>query len=98
MRQFRYLTPARAELRGAARYYRDRSPRVAGSFMAAVQVAVEAVLEFPEAAAIVQGDTRGKVLLKFPYTILYRMDGDVVVIVAVMHQKQRPEYWADRIK
>jgi toxin ParE1/3/4 len=98
VRQFRYLFPARTELRAAARYYRDRSPRVAVSFVAAVQVAVDLVLEFPESAPVVLGRTRAKKIPKFPYTILYQMDDDVVVIVAVMHHKQRPEYWAERIK
>ena len=97
MNKFVYLAHARSELRNAAFYYRERSRRVSASFLAAVQNAVDQVLEFPQSAPVVRGHVRGKVVSKFPYTLMYRVDGDKVVILAVAHQKQRPEYWVDRI-
>ena len=97
MNKFAYLAPARIELRNAAFYYRERSSRVAASFLAAVQAAVDQVLEFPESAPFVRGEVRGKTVSKFPYTMMYRVDGDTVVILAVAHQKQRPQYWVGRV-
>jgi hypothetical protein len=31
-----------------------------------------------------------------PYAIVYRIEGTVAVIVAVMHTSRRPGYWAGR--
>jgi toxin ParE1/3/4 len=33
---------------------------------------------------------------RFPYQIVYRISGDSVWIVAVMHQSRRPGYWKKR--
>jgi hypothetical protein len=33
----------------------------------------------------------------FPYAIVYLDEPDKIVIVAVMHMRQRPGYWKDRI-
>ena len=78
MTTYRYLAPARGELRNAAHYYRERSRRVAASFMVEVQKAVNQVLEYPES------------------TLMYRRVDEVVIILAVAHHRQRPEFWIDR--
>jgi hypothetical protein len=37
------------------------------------------------------------VFAKFPYKLIYFVDGGVVVIVAVAHDKRRPGYWRGRL-
>lgn len=96
MIRFRYLAPARNELRNAAQYYRERSPRAASSFMASIQDAIDQIVEFPESAPTIRGQVRGKVISRFPYTLMYLVEQGVVLVLAVAHQKQRPEYWIDR--
>lgn len=96
MTTFRYLSPARGELRNAAHYYRERSRRVAASFMVEVQKAIDQILEYPESAPVIRGEVRGKVVARFPYTLMYRVAAEVVVILAVAHHRQRPEFWMDR--
>ena len=32
-----------------------------------------------------------------PFGILYRIDPHEIVIIAVMHLRRRPGYWADRV-
>ena len=90
MIKVRYLAPARSELRGAAHYYRERSLRVASSFMSSVQDAINHLVQFPESAPII------RVISRFPYILMYRLEDDVILVLAVAHQKQRPEYWIDR--
>jgi plasmid stabilization system protein ParE len=69
---------------------------VAASFMVEVQKAVDQILEYPESAPVILGGVRGKVILRFPYSLMYRVVDDVVIILAVAHQRQRPEFWIDR--
>jgi len=92
---FRYLAPASGELRNASHYYQQRSRRVAASFMVEVQKAVDQVLEYPDSAPVILGGVRGKVILRFPYSLMYRVVDDVVIILAVAHHRQRPEFWID---
>jgi toxin ParE1/3/4 len=94
--KYRYLAPARGELRNAAHYYREVSRRVAAAFMMSVQDAIDQIVEFPESAPIIRGQVRGKIISRFPYTLMYRVEEDVVLVLAVAHHKQRPEYWIDR--
>ena len=96
MIKYRYLAPARGELRNAAHYYRERSRRVASSFMISAQEAIDQNAEFPESAPVIRGQVRGKVVSRFPYTLMYRVEDNVILVLAVAHQKQRPEYWIDR--
>ena len=64
--------------------------------MVEVQKAVDHILEYPESAPVILGDVRGKVIVRFPYTLMYRMVDDVVIILAVAHHRQRPEFWIGR--
>lgn len=32
----------------------------------------------------------------FPYSLIYRLQGDTIRIIAVAHQSRRPAYWAGR--
>ena len=95
---YRYLAPARGELRNAAHYYRERSRRVAASFITSVQDAIDQIVDFPESAPVIRGEVRGKIISRSPYTLMYRVENDIILLLAVAHQKQRPEYWIDRDK
>ena len=64
--------------------------------MAEVQKAVNQLLEFPESTSLIRGDVRGRIVARFPYTLMYRILDEVVVILAVAHHRQRPEFWVDR--
>ena len=35
-------------------------------------------------------------LRRFPYGIIFRADDDVLTIVAIAHQRQKPNYWSKR--
>lgn len=64
--------------------------------MVSVQDAMDQIVEFPESAPVIRGKVRGKVVSRFPYTLMYRVEDGMVLVLAVAHQKQRPEYWIDR--
>jgi plasmid stabilization system protein ParE len=97
VRSVRYLSPAQLELEEAVAFYDRRSRVVARAFLADVMSALEGVRRLPESAPVLRGAVRRKPLRKFPYSILFALDGDTVVIVAVMHGKRRPDYWAPRV-
>lgn len=54
-------------------------------------------MEYPEAARVVLGSIRRRLLRRFPYAVLYRLYGDSVRILAVMNLKRRPVYWIGRL-
>jgi len=93
-----FLPEADEEFREAVRYYETEAPGVGLRFVAEVRRGVTFITENPYAAALVGSGIRRKVLNHFPYTMLYAVESELVVIVAVAHQKRRPRYWHGRLK
>jgi len=46
--------------------------------------------------ACFEGDSRRILLSRFPFSIIYRVTGHIVEIVAVMHHRRDPGYWVNR--
>jgi plasmid stabilization system protein ParE len=44
----------------------------------------------------VNAGIRRSLIRRFPYSLLYRVDADEIVVLAVMHQKRHPAYWLSR--
>lgn len=86
------------EFREAARYYESEAPGVGLAFVVEVHKTVADLAEFPLTAQIVRGSIRNRVLPHFPYNILYSVEPEKIVIVAVAHQRRRPNYWLSRLK
>ena len=86
------------ELRQARRWYEERSP-VSALALALAQEIDRAVLQISEAPARyppAEYGTRRFLLVRFPFTLFYRVSESEIVVVAVAHQKRRPGYWASR--
>jgi plasmid stabilization system protein ParE len=88
---------ARAEYRATVEYYKAERASLGAHFAAEVRAAVEFLTTLPEASAVQPDGTRHKRLRTFPFKVVYRIVGDVVEIVAVCHQRQKPGYWSSRL-
>jgi len=84
-----FLPEAEDELVEAARYYEVAAPGVGFRFVAEVHRCLGFVSEHPFAAEEEKG-VRKKLLNHFPYNLLYAVESDLIVVVAVAHQKRRP--------
>jgi plasmid stabilization system protein ParE len=93
-----FLSAANLNLAQAIGYYNERSPVVARDFLREVRRATTLLLDYPQACPIVRGEVRQKVLRRFPFSVLYMVEDDRVIVVAIMHQHRRPDYWHARIK
>ncbi len=95
---FRFLPPAEAELLEAISYYSAIRPELGMRFEQAVAEAVRNAVLHPEHGAPRSGRTRRWLVKSFPFGIIYRAGESEVLIVAVAHQRKKPEYWADRLR
>lgn len=93
-----FLPEADEEFREAARYYESEAAGVGLSFIAAVHKGVAEIIELPLAAQVVRAGIRKKVLRHFLYNLYYAIEADTIVIIAVAHQRRRPNYWRVRLK
>ena len=95
---FRFLPPAEAELLEGISYYSAIRPELGVRFEQAVAEAVRNAVVHPEHGAPRSKSTRRGLVKSFPFGIIYRAGESEVLIVAVAHQRKKPEYWAGRIR
>ncbi|MFN0071432.1 MAG: type II toxin-antitoxin system RelE/ParE family toxin [Chloroflexota bacterium] len=84
------------EYRTATQYYARRNPELAARCVEAVVGAIQQMLEHPLAGRVLEDEVRRCLTRVFPYGVLYSVEGDEVLIVAVMHTSRRPGYWRGR--
>ena len=87
---------AEAEMNEAAEFLDRESPGLGMAFLAAVEKAVEQIRSSPESAQLILGRVRRRLVVKFPYAVVYSVRGTQIRILAVAHQKRRPFYWKSR--
>lgn len=94
---FRFHPEALAEFNGAAHYYAGIQPALGLRFTATIEAAVKTLVETPQMYAILEQDVRRCLTHAFPYGVLYTIETDYILIVAVMHGHQKPGYWRHRM-
>lgn len=95
--RFEFHPEALTEYEEAARYYADCQDGLELRFIAAVEQAIMQILEAPELWRILENDIRRCLTPIFPYAVLYSIETDFVLIIAIMHCHRAPNYWHERI-
>jgi len=88
---------ARTEYREAAAFYETRGSGLGAAFTIEVEAALSRIVENPESYRVIEDDVRRCLTHTFPYGLLYTIEGDRILIVAVMHLRRAPGYWRDRL-
>ena len=85
------------ELNEAIRYYEAKSPGVGLSLAAKVSEAFHRIERHPQLYPFQKDANAQKHLVRrFPYPLFYMELYEHIVVIAVAHQKRRPDYWKFR--
>ena len=87
---------ARQELEDTVRYYDLEYSGLGRRFKEEVRKAALRIAEYPEAWSIERGEVRKGLLHKFPYKLMYSVEDDHILVIAVAHQHRKPDYWVGR--
>jgi plasmid stabilization system protein ParE len=87
---------ATQELEDAVRFYDFESAGLGQRFKEEVRKAAVRIAEYPQAWSIERGEVRKCLLHTFPYKLLYSVEEDHILVIAVAHQHRKPDYWVDR--
>jgi plasmid stabilization system protein ParE len=93
-----FTTFAELELRDATAFYELEQLGLGRRFKEEIKKAILRMVVYPEAWSIERGEVRKCILHRFPYKILYSIEKDHLLIIAVAHQHRKPDYWVDRTK
>jgi plasmid stabilization system protein ParE len=94
---YRFHPEAFSEFQSAAVYYEKQQIGLGLRFSSAVQSAVDHIVDSPNAWRVLEDDVRRYLTKVFPYAVLYTIEKDYILIVAVMHCHREPSYWSHRI-
>lgn len=95
--RFEFQKEALEEYRQAAQWYGNREAQLALRFVGEVESAIRRVLDAPTSGRAIEEDVRRCLTHVFPYAILYTIEPEFVLIVAVMHCGREPGYWKERL-
>ncbi|MDA3799182.1 MAG: type II toxin-antitoxin system RelE/ParE family toxin [Kiritimatiellae bacterium] len=96
MKTVRFLAPAEQEMLDAAMYYELQAPGLVSDFLDKIETALQDIRENPERFMVIKSNTRRRLIHRFPYALLYRIEPNEIVIQATMHLSRRPNYWINR--
>ena len=80
----------------ARMWYAEQSRRAAAAFEAAVDVGVKKIAADPERFPSCDDCHRFHILKRFPFSLVFRVSSNGVLIVAVAHSSREQSYWKSR--
>lgn len=95
---YRFLLPAEQEMTQAAIFYEEASPQLGVDFLDDVSQVIELLRVKPSMGQQLVGSFRRALLRRFPFNIIYSLETDAILVVAVAHQRRHPAYWRRRIE
>ena len=85
------------EFEEAVRFYKQRGRQLGIRFAQEIRATIAKIVATPDRWRILEVDVRRCLVRVFPYAVLYTIEDDCILIVAIMHGKRRPGYWRHRI-
>lgn len=95
--RFEFHKEALEEYGEAAKWYDSREPQLALRFVDEVEGAIRRVLAAPTRWRMINEDVRRCLTHVFPYAVLYTIEPEFVLVVAVMYCGREPGYWKERL-
>lgn len=87
-----------AELLESVGYYEEKVPGLGKVFLEEFEALASLVRESPKAWQVeLQPDIRRVPFRRFPMSIVYREKSGGLQILAISHDRRRPQYWLGRL-
>jgi toxin ParE1/3/4 len=101
-RLVRFEEEAEAEYRAAARWYERRRAGLGAEFLDGVDATLSRIAQLPDAGAPVNGipadlRVRRAPVPRFPYHAMYLESDGVIRVLAIAHDRRKPDYWRGRL-
>jgi len=95
--RYEFHPEALDEYNEAGFHYARKEPGLDVRFIMSVENAIEAILADPLRYRRFDEDVRRCLTRVFPFAILYTIEEDFILIVAVAHCSREPGYWKHRL-
>jgi hypothetical protein len=92
-----FLAEAKSEILEASSYYELQANGLGQDFLNCIEDSLDILKDDPLRYPIVRNNVRRTLVKRFPFCLLYQVDGNEILILAVMHLRKHPTYWTKRI-
>jgi len=92
-----FLPEAKAELDDAIDYYELQVTGLGATFKDIAKSTIKRISTFPMAWTEIRPEIRRCIMHKFPYNVLYSVEEETILIIAIAHHHRNPNYWIERI-
>jgi len=93
-----FLSIAEKELNDAVDWYNEQADGLGKEFLDQLDRAIRRAVTYPQSSMEIESGLRRCIIARFPYGLIYGLDKDKIIVVAVAHSHRHPRYWADRIE
>jgi toxin ParE1/3/4 len=87
---------AEDDILSAKEFYAGQSAKLGEEFLAEVAHTFGLLSDTPEMGRPLRRGERKLLVRRFPYSVIYRFEIKQIVVLAVAHHRQKPEFWAGR--
>lgn len=94
--RFSFHPEAEREFNEAIEYYEHADPGLGIKFVIEINSTIQNILSYPRAWPTVSKNAQRCLVNRFPYGLLYHVDQEEIIILAVMHLHRHPDYWKKR--
>lgn len=92
-----FLDLALAELRAAQEYYNQQQPGLGDELVDEVRETSVRIKTDPLRWSELVSGVRRCITHRFPYALLYSIENESILVIAVMHLHREPGYWRSRL-
>jgi plasmid stabilization system protein ParE len=93
-----FLDAAQFEFDDTIDYYDEQQPGLGFEFAEEVEQALERINHYPEAWSPLSLRVRRCLVNRFPYSVIYEVRSELLIIVAIQNHHQEPDSWRSRVK
>ncbi|HYX30466.1 MAG TPA: type II toxin-antitoxin system RelE/ParE family toxin, partial [Pyrinomonadaceae bacterium] len=93
----RYLTVANIEIVEAAEYYEIQKAGLGVEFLDELKRTEGRIVEHPKSWPRNLSKTHSCMIKRFPYSVIYYVAADEILIAAIHHHRRDPGRWEDRV-
>src|SRR5512147_2838164 len=90
MMRMGFLSEADQEILEAARYYQSLASGLGDDYLDEIERAVHSIATSPQTWPILEGGFRRRLVKRFPFGVIYRIEPDKILIIAVAHLRKKP--------
>ncbi len=91
-----FIDEASDEFRDAVEYYNEQRQGLGFEFANEVKATLSRIGIYPVTWPELESGIRKCIIKRFPYALIYTIEDDLIIILAIMHMKRKPDYWKNR--